>query len=417
MTIKTDTAFKRAYYRANDMLGCTEEMCSLIESNQREMTVEVPLRKENGEIQVFKGFRVQHSNALGPFKGGLRYHPDLDIDHFRQLAFVMTCKAALVNLPFGGAKGGIKCDNSKLSMTERETLTKRFTEKMEPVLGPDFDIPAPDMGTGPQEMSWIFEAYSKQNGYKPGVVTGKPLNLGGIDGRVEATGNGVAIITREAMKKFDDSLDGKRIAIQGFGNVGAQTAATLASMGAKIVAVSDRSGGIFKDDGLDIDNLMAEVNGDGSGQPTPLEEIDGDHDSLDNGELLALDVDVLIPAAIGDAINGDNADKVRADLVVEAANIPVSLDAEDILLDRGIPIVPDLLANAGGITVSFFEWAQNHNRYNWKRERVDNTLEEILTEAWQETSDLADENDVSLRDAAYLIAVKRVKSAIELRGF
>lgn len=273
------------------------------------------------------------------------------------------------------------------------------------------------MGTGPQEMSWIFEAYSKQNGYKPGVVTGKPLNLGGIDGRVEATGNGVAIITREAMKKFDDSLDGKRIAIQGFGNVGAQTAATLASMGAKIVAVSDRSGGIFKDDGLDIDNLMAEVNGDGSGQPTPLEEIDGDHDSLDNGELLALDVDVLIPAAIGDAINGDNADKVRADLVVEAANIPVSLDAEDILLDRGIPIVPDLLANAGGITVSFFEWAQNHNRYNWKRERVDNTLEEILTEAWQETSDLADENDVSLRDAAYLIAVKRVKSAIELRGF
>ncbi len=415
MTIKTKTAFKRAYYRANDILGCSEEMCSLIESNQREMTVEVPLRHENGEIRVFKGFRVQHSNALGPFKGGLRYHPDLDIEHFRQLAFVVTCKAALVNLPFGGAKGGIKCDKNDLSMSERETLTKRFTEKMEPVLGPDFDIPAPDMGTGPQEMSWIFEAYSKRNGYKPGVVTGKPLNLGGIDGRVEATGNGVAIITRQAMQKFDDSLDGKRIAIQGFGNVGAQTASSLAGMGAKIVAVSDRSGGITRDAGLDIDSLLEEMNE--GGKPAPLNELEGDHDSLDNDELLALDVDVLIPAAIDNAINGDNADKVQADLVVEAANIPVSLEGEDILHDKGIPIVPDILANAGGITVSFFEWSQNHNRYNWKRERVDRTLEEIMTEAWQDTSDLADDKDISLRDAAYLIAVKRVKSAIELRGF
>ena len=415
MTCDKTPTFRRAFHKANEMLGSDDEMCSLIESNQREMSVEVPLRMGDGKIRVFKGFRVQHSAALGPYKGGLRYQPDVDIDHFRQLAFIMTCKAALVDLPFGGAKGGINCDNRELTLQEKETLTKRFTEKMAPVLGPDFDIPAPDMGTGPREMAWIFEAYSKQNGYKPGVVTGKPLQLGGIEGRLEATGNGVALVTGKAMEKFDGALEGKRVAIQGFGNVGAQTAHRLSELGAKVVAVSDKSGGIYRDTGLDIAGCIEQIRP-GSHEAT-LDDLEGDFDALTNDELLGLDVDVLIPAAIGNAIHSGNADDVKAGLVVEAANIPVTREAEDILVDKGIPVVPDLLANAGGITVSFFEWAQNHHRYNWKRERVDRTLGEVLEKAWAHTCHAAADKDISLREAAFLIAVDRVKGAIEMRGF
>lgn len=415
MTIKNQSTFQRAFRNAIDILGCNDEMCSLIESNQREMVVEVPLRKHDGEIRVYKGYRVQHSNALGPFKGGLRFHPEVDMQHFRELAFVMTFKAALMNLPFGGAKGGIDCDSNELSLAERETVTKRFADKMAPILGPDFDIPAPDMGTGPQEMAWIFDSYSRQNGYKPSVVTGKPLELGGIEGRLEATGNGVAMIAARAMKKFDGSLEGSTVAIQGFGNVGAQAAYKLSQMGAKVVAVSGHSGGVYRSDGLNIDDCLTQVK-DMEGHPE-IEKLSGDYDTIENKELLELDVDVLIPAAVGDVIHKDNAANIKAGMIIEAANIPVTREGEDILEDNNIHIIPDLLANAGGITVSFFEWVQNHHRYNWKRKRVDKTLEEIMDTTWRQTCEVSDDKDISLRDAAYLLAVERVRGAIELRGF
>ena len=401
---------------AFEKLNCSEEMSYLLESPQREVIVEIPLKRDKGGISVFKGYRVQHNNARGPFKGGLRFHESVDLEHFMSLASVMTWKTSLVNIPFGGAKGGINCDPDKLSNSELETLTKRYVEKTAVLLGPDTDIPAPDMGTSEREMSWILEAYSKQYGYQPGVVTGKALQLGGITGRIEATGKGVSMFTQWACKKESIDFENSSIVIQGFGNVGQHAAKHLEAKGGTIVGISDKHGGIVNKQGLDIKSICRSMGK--LGEATYLKDLNLEGEYVSNEELLGFECDILIPAAVESVIHKENAENVRANLIVEAANLPVTKSGEEILLDKGKKVIPDLLANSGGVTVSYFEWCQNSQRYPWKRDVIDTEFEHILKSAWESTcSRVNQEVDLSFRKAAYLIAVERVKDAINRRGF
>jgi glutamate dehydrogenase (NAD(P)+) len=399
---------------AMDRLELDPPMRQLLRGPYREVMVELPLVREGGDLRVYSGYRVQHDNARGPFKGGLRFHPSVDMDHFRALAAVMTWKTAVADIPFGGAKGGIDCDPHELTKPELETLTKRFTEKMDEVIGPNRDIPAPDVGTGAPQMAWIFDAYAVRHGYEPGVVTGKPIQLGGSLGRTEATGRGVSMVTAWACEAEGVELEGATVAIQGFGNVGSHAARFLAERGAKVVAVSDVDGGLYRDEGLDIEALIAARSGAG-GRPVAQSDVAGE--PLSNDDLLTLDVDVLIPAAIESVLHGGNAGDVRARLVVEAANLPSTCEAHAILVERGIPVIPDIVANSGGVIVSYLEWVQNRERMRWDVERVNADLERILGRAWREVSGRAGEESVDYRLAAYELAVSRVREAIELRGF
>lgn len=392
--------------------GAGEQMQHLLRSPTREIRFDIPLRRESGGLEVYRGYRVQHNNSLGPYKGGLRYHPDVDLSHFRDLASTMTWKASLAHLPFGGAKGGIDCDPHALSDGELEVLTKRFVERVAVLVGPTRDIPAPDMGTSPRTMAWIYEEYSKLWGDSPGVVTGKPVVLGGSEGRLEATGTGVARVACWTARRRGQSPADLRVAIQGFGNVATHAALALNDAGARVVAVSNSKGAAFDGDGLDIEHLVDAY------ADAPDETLAGlaGAETLSGAELLALDVDILIPAAMEGAITEDNAGEIRADLVVEAANLPTSCPADHVLHGRGIPVVPDILANAGGIIVSYFEWVQNRQAYPWPEEEVMDELDATLGDAWRRTLDCAEEEDLSLREAAYKLAVMRVKEAIELRG-
>lgn len=400
---------------ALEKLQIDDEMRALLHSPYREVKIELPLVTSDGQIQLFHGYRVQHDKSRGPFKGGLRYHPNVDLDHFRALASAMTWKCALVDVPFGGAKGGINCDPSKLTRHDREVLTKRFTERLGHVIGPDSDIPAPDMGTGEREMAWILESYSQDNGHTPDVVTGKPIQLGGSYGRKEATGRGVALVTSWAAEAAEIDLEGATVAIQGFGKVGRHAAKILAEKDAKIVALSDVQGGVYRGAGLDVPELFDATED--PEQRITLESIDGSAEKLSNEELLELDVDILIPAAVSDVINEDNADAVKASLIVEAANLPVTFQGAAILTDRRIRVVPDILANAGGVTVSYLEWAQNRQRYRWSEKRVNQELADALQRAWQAVVRRSAAEEVTYRMAALLIAVERVCEATELRGF
>lgn len=391
-------------------------MSQLLRSPYREVIFEIPLRKDDGSLAVFKGFRVQHNQSRGPFKGGVRFSPESGLSHYRNLASLMTWKTALADIPFGGAKGGVSCDTKKLNTREIETLTKKFTERLINLIGPNKDIPAPDMGTGQREMAWLYEAYSMRNGHQWGVVTGKPLQLGGCPGRMEATGRGVSMITGWVADAGDMQLEDTRIAIQGFGNVGKQTALSLQAKGAKVVAVSDANGGLYKADGLEIEELAEKKSEQGGN--VFLDEIkNSHHEEITNEELLALDVDILIPAAVSNAINENNADEIKADLIVEAANSPVSCNANESLMDRNVTVIPDILANAGGVIVSYLEWAQNHQRYQWNKKHVNVDLEKIMKKSWQNTFDCHESKNISYREAAYLIAVDRVSEATEHRGF
>lgn len=393
------------------LLDCSEEMTCLLQSPHRELKVELPLVMDDGRTKVFHGYRVQHNNSRGPYKGGLRFYPNVDVEHFRALASLMTWKTALVEIPFGGAKGGINCDPQELSKRELETLTKRFGEKLAALIGPDFDIPAPDLGTGEQEMAWIFESYSKRHGYKPAVVTSKPKDLGGIDGRKEATGTGVGMLTRWALEESGHEIKNARIAIQGFGNVGQNLASYLSTNGARVVAVSDKNGGIFSKNGLSVEDI-----------PTDCESLQSvasklNAEKISNQELFRLDVDVLIPSAVECVIDQDNADKVEAELIVEGANSPTTYEAEKILLQKGKRVVPDVLANAGGVLASYFEWSQNHQRYAWGSKRVLSELESVLKQAWQNVLSRSKQESISYREAALSIAINRVRRATQLRGF
>jgi glutamate dehydrogenase (NAD(P)+) len=327
----------------------------------------------------------------------------------------MTWKCALLNLPFGGAKGGVNCDPGVLSARELENLTKRLVERISMLIGPDRDIPAPDMGTGPREMAWIVDAYAHQHGYTPGVVTGKPLELGGSLGRNEATGRGVTQVTALASKSKNLELDQASIAIQGFGNVGSEAARLFSERGAKVVAISDSSGGKYNANGLDIVKLLETVYA--TDRPKALKDVGGFGDDVSNWELLELEVDILIPAAIGHVITGDNAARIQAGLIVEAANMPIDCEGDIKLRERGVLIVPDILANAGGVTVSYIEWVQNRQGHQWSEKQVNDELELRLDRAWQEVCERAGQDDVDLRLAAYMIAIERVIKAIRLRGF
>lgn len=402
-------------HAALDHIEVSDEMRHLMTSAHREIKFGIPLRTHDGGLRLFHGFRVQHNHSRGPFKGGLRYHPDVDLAHFRDLASLMTWKCALVDVPFGGGKGGIDCDPHELAPREIEMLTKRFVERLGDILGPDRDIPAPDMGTSAREMAWIMEAYAQDFGHEPGVVTGKPIQLGGSPGREAATGRGVAHLACWAAEKHGIDINETRVAVQGLGNVGLNTVRILKDCGATIVAVSGKQGGLHNGQGLNVDRLLA-----GAGRPgnrTPVPEIDCAAERISNEELLKLDVDILIPAAIEEVITEDNVDQVGARLIVEAANMPLTTAAVEALANRGIPVIPDILANAGGVTVSYLEWVQNRQRYRWKEEKVNKELEATLRAAWENVCHRAEKEDVGYRMAAYIIATERVKEAIQLRGF
>lgn len=410
-----ESALSHFIHPALDRIGVSDEMRHLMTTPYREVKFGLPLVDQTGGLKLYTGFRVQHNHSRGPFKGGLRFHPDVDLDHFRDLASIMTWKCALVDLPFGGAKGGINCNPRDLNDQEREVLTKRFVERLEEMLGPDRDIPAPDMGTGQQEMAWILEARSKDYGFEPGTVTGKPLQLFGSEGRISATGHGVALVTRWASQAAGFDLRDAQIAIQGFGNVGSHAAQFLHEYGAKIVAISSRQGGLYNQQGLDIPEILRHRRD--PDEKLRLDELEISAEKITNDELLTLDVDVLIPAAVEAVIHAGNADAVQAQLVVEAANIPVTCDADIILEERGIPVVPDILANAGGVTVSYLEWVQNRQRYSWKKEKVNQILEDTLHNAWNHLDSYAREKKITRRLAAYTIGTSRVREAIQLRGF
>ncbi|WP_254761759.1 glutamate dehydrogenase GdhB [Natrinema marinum] len=373
--------------------------------------VSVPLEREDGSVEVFTGYRAQHDDVRGPYKGGLRYHPDVNAEECTGLSMWMTWKCAVMDLPFGGGKGGVAVDPKGLTDDETERLTRRFAEELRDAVGPTKDVPAPDMGTDAQTMAWFMDAYSMQQGETiPGVVTGKPPVIGGSYGREEAPGRSTAIAAREAVSYYDRDLSETTVAVQGFGSVGANAARLLEDWGATVVAVSDVNGAIYDPDGLETHAV-----------PTHEEEPEAvlAHDApetLSNEEVLELDVDVLIPAAVGNVITADNADAIRADIVVEGANGPTTFAADAILEERDVPVIPDILANAGGVTVSYFEWLQDINRRQWSLERVNEELEDHMLDAWNDVRAEVDDQGLTWRDAAYVVALSRIAEAKATRG-
>jgi glutamate dehydrogenase (NAD(P)+) len=397
---------------AADLLGLEPYMRSLLQAPFRSVTVEVPVRMDDGRIEVFRGYRIQHSGARGPCKGGIRYHPEADAEEVLGLATTMTWKTALVDIPFGGAKGGVQIDPRGLSRRELEAVTRVFTSRISLLLGPYRDVPAPDMGTDSQVMAWLLDEFSKRNGYSPAVVTGKPLALGGSLGREEATGQGVAYVMAEFGEHHGIPVRGSRVVIQGFGNVGAHLARILHGMGARVVAVSDVDGGLHHAGGLDIPALFDH----GYRQRRPVGEFPGG-DRITNQQLWRVPCDWLVPAALGGVINKDeNVRDLDCRVVVEAANSPTTPTADKILAERGVPVLPDCLANAGGVIVSYFEWVQNLQQHPWPLEQVNGELERKITTAYQAVRALVREQDVTWRTAAYAIALKRVAEAERLRG-
>jgi glutamate dehydrogenase (NAD(P)+) len=397
--------------RAADYLELDPGTRAILRAPKRELTVNFPVRMDDGEVRVFTGYRVQHNLSRGPAKGGIRYHPSTDLEEVRALAMWMTWKCALVNVPFGGAKGGVTVDPSTLSRRELEGVTRRFAAELQGVIGPEADIPAPDVGTNAQTMAWIMDTISMHAGYTvPGVVTGKPVLLGGSAGRADATGLGVTLSIEAALDRLGMRLDGARIAVQGFGNVGEAAARLLHARGATIVAVTDVYGGVANADGLDPIALKAHLDATGSVSGAP------DTEPIDNAALIGVDCHVLVLAALEGQVTAENADTVRARVIAEAANGPVTPDADPILRDRGIVAIPDILCNAGGGVVSYFEGVQNLQSYSWSAEDVANRLAEVLGRAFDEVWNLHVERGIDPRLAAHTIAVSRVAEAQKLRG-
>lgn len=388
---------------------------AILRQPERELTVAVPVAMDDGQIRVFTGYRVQHSSARGPCKGGIRYHPDVNLEEVRALASLMTWKCAVVGIPYGGAKGGVQCDPRQMSEGEIQRMTRRFTMQILPLIGPKRDIPAPDVNTNAQVMAWMVDTASLIAGENLSeIVTGKPIMLGGSLGRREATGRGVAIVTAELLKRKARKLDETTVAVQGYGNVGSESATILHEMGCKIVAVSDVSGGLFCVRGLDIAAINCHV------QHHPQRLLEGyaapGVEAISNAELLTSDVDVLIPAALEHQIRGDNADQIRARMIVEAANGPTTPDADVILGERGVVIVPDILANAGGVVVSYLEWVQDLQALFWEEDEVNGRLRSIMTNSFRQVWEFSEQKHVPLRLGAYMLAVNSVAEAIRTRG-
>jgi glutamate dehydrogenase (NAD(P)+) len=400
------------YDRAVKYLSLSHGIEESLRKPARELSVNFPVKMDDRSVRIFAGYRVQHSTARGPSKGGIRYHPDVTLDEVRALAMWMTWKCAVMNVPFGGAKGGVVCDPKTLSLNELETLTRRYATELSLLISPEGDIPAPDVNTTPQVMAWIMDTYSMHRGYAvPAVVTGKPVAVGGSLGRVEATGRGVSIATREALRAMACTVEGQRVAVQGYGNVGQVSAALLHEAGARIVAVSDSTGGILNQRGIDPPALERHKHESGRVADFPGGE------PIDNADLIGADCDVLIPAALEQQITVANADRVRARLVVEGANGPTTPEADAILAERGTVVVPDILANAGGVTVSYFEWVQDLQSFFWTEEEINTRLERLMVRAFQEVSATAHDKRVDLRTAALIRGVERVAEAVRILGF
>lgn len=396
---------------AADLLHLDEGMKDFLRRPKRQLIVSVPVRMDDGSYRVFEGYRVHHNLARGPAKGGIRYHPTVSLDEVTALAAAMTWKCAVIGLPFGGGKGGVTCDPTAMSPREIEGLTRRFTTEISILLGPDSDIPAPDLYTNPQLMAWMMDTYSMHRGYTVnGVVTGKPLSVGGSEGRLEATGRGVLYVTREAVKQLGLEMKGLSVVVQGFGNVGGATARLLWEEGCRVIGVSDVKGGIFNPKGLDIGAVLS--HRDATGTVVGFREAD----AISNRELLELSCDLLVPAALENQITMENAEEIRARLIVEAANGPTTPGADEVLADRGVFIIPDILANAGGVTVSYFEWVQDRDAFFWSEDEVNSRLERIMSRAYREVAGQAEKFSVPMRAAAYIASVSRVAEATRLRG-
>ena len=399
------------FHEVADQMGLDDQTRAVLGSTYREIRVQVALRRDSGDVYTLYGYRVQHNGARGPYKGGVRYHPSADLDEVRALASLMTWKTALVDVPFGGAKGGVQVDISKLSRSELERLTRRYVAQVSYLIGVHRDIMAPDMGTNAQTMAWMMDAYGQRAGHSLAIVTGKPVELGGSLGRDAATGRGAIMVLDEAMKDADRQPEDLTVAIQGFGNVGSWAARIASEHGYRVVAVSDIGGGIHASDGLDIDAVM--LHSAEAGTVAGYERAE----PISNEALLELDVDVLIPAALGGVINKSNSDRIKSRYIVEAANAPVTPGADRALADRGTVILPDILANAGGVTVSYFEWTQNIQQFRWDEDRVNTELGKYMTRAYRVVRDRAANDDSDLRHAAFAIAVDRVATAAHLRGY
>jgi glutamate dehydrogenase (NAD(P)+) len=394
-----------------DRIGLDAGMREVLRHCKREFTVNFPVKMDDGSIRVFTGHRVHHNEARGPVKGGLRYSPLVSLDEVRALSMWMTWKCAVAGLPYGGAKGGVVVDPRALSSGELERLTRRFAAEIDMIIGPDEDVPAPDMGTDAQVMAWIMDTYSMLHGHSvPAVVTGKPVSIGGSSGRYEATGRGVLFVTQEACAHAAIALEGATVAVQGFGNVGGVASMLLRNAGAKVVAVSDQRGGLHDERGLDIDALLAMPH-----ERTSL-PLDGPGRAITNDELLAMPVDILIPAATEGQIHGGNAAGIRAKMVIEAANGPTTADGDRILRERGVYVVPDIVANSGGVIVSYFEWVQDLQSFFWEESEVNSRLERIIKRSFQEVAEIQARDAISMREAAYVLAVTRVVEATTVRG-
>jgi glutamate dehydrogenase (NAD(P)+) len=396
--------------RAMDVMDIGRNIEELLISPNRSVSVKIPLRTDDGHVRVFKGYRVQHNNARGPYKGGLRYAADVDLDEVQSLASLMTWKAALAEIPYGGAKGGIAVDVNELNHGELERLTRRFVNQIHDFIGPQTDIPAPDMNTNAQVMAWIMDQYSTLHGHTPAVVTGKPLELYGAEGRESATGRGVVYVIEELLKDENRDIKEATFAIQGLGNVGSFTAQFLDELGATVVAVSDVSGCVYEAEGLPVRELLNHTL-----RGEDLKGYSGG-DAITNDELLTLPVDVLVPAAIGGVINETNMREIRASYVIEAANSPVTPNADKYLKENGVLIVPDILANAGGVIVSYFEWVQNLQNFSWKEKQANQELHVKITETYRKVRKLAKRRNLDLRTAAFVLAISGVGKATVLRG-
>ncbi len=396
---------------AAERLGLSQAMRAILRKPKRELIVNFPVRMDDGTVEMFTGYRVQHNINRGPAKGGIRFSPEVSLDEVRALAMWMTWKCAVVGIPFGGAKGGVICDPHTMSRAELERMTRRYATEISLLIGPNSDIPAPDMNTNPQIMSWIMDTYSMHVGYSvPAVITGKPLAIGGSEGRLEATARGVQVVTRAALRDLNMQPQDCAVVIQGFGNVGSVSARLLSELGCKVVGLSDINGGIYNRDGINVMTALrySREHGNLAGMPGT--------ENVTNADLLELPCDVLVPAALENQITGRNAARIKARLLIEAANGPTTPDADHILNQRGITVVPDILANAGGVTVSYFEWVQDLQRFFWAEDEINHRLESIMSRSYQAVKQKAEEQQTSLRLGAYLLAVARVAEATEMRG-
>jgi glutamate dehydrogenase (NAD(P)+) len=396
---------------AADRLDIPDDLATVLKTSYREVQVQIPIRLSDGKVHVFSGFRVQHNGARGPYKGGIRFHPEVDLDEVRALASLMTWKTAIAGIPFGGAKGGVNCPSGDLNEDEREKVARSFISKVHKLLGPHRDIPAPDVGTNAQTMAWMMDEFGKVHGHTPACVTGKPIALEGSFGRDAATGRGVVIMYEEAAKELGLKPEDTRFVVQGYGNVGSWAARILQDMGCKLVAASDAAGAIHSEDGIDAEALAEHAKEGGE-----LPEFDG-VDTLSPDELLEVECELFVPAALGGMIHKHNADKLNCKLVVEGANSPTTPTADEMLADKGVMVVPDLMANAGGVVVSYFEWVQNLQHFRWEEEEVNERLAKIMRRAYGEVSERAKEKDLPLRPAAFELGIERVFEAATTRGY